>query len=99
MLVISDDFDVDEKDPESEDDAGAAGDAGAAFFLGLTSDGSACSNDDRVANRLTLSCGRLGPATLGVTLAGSRSSALEYSDSLVPRPWKIPCSGPYASTS
>src|SRR6185312_959228 len=47
-----------------------------AFFLGFTSDGSASSNDCLVLNRLTRSCGRLGPATLGSTDARSRSTTL-----------------------
>jgi len=45
-----------------------------------------------VCERRTRSCGRLGPATLGSTVARSRERVEEYSASGEAAVWKRPCS-------
>src|SRR5271165_2279131 len=60
--------------------------------LGLMSEGRALLNDSPACERTTRSCGRLGPARLGSTVARSSDSSSEYSASGVFSSWKSPCS-------
>src|SRR5271165_5986587 len=54
---------------------------GGTCWPGLSSVGNACSNDLAAADSGTRSCGRLGPAMLGSTVARSNSSTCVYSAS------------------
>ena len=60
--------------------------------LGFISEGRAFWKESAAWERITRSCGRLGPARLGSTVARSRVSSSEYSASGVLSSWKSPCS-------
>src|SRR2546428_7613156 len=55
--------------------------------LGFINEGSACSKDSRALESGTRSCGRLGPARLGSTVARSSASSSEYCASGVFSSW------------
>src|SRR5215510_10076506 len=75
--------------------------AASALFFGATLiiDGKAPLNPAFACLNETRSCGRLGPARLGSTVARSSSIVSEYTGSGSPGRRNMPCAFAYASTS